>query len=297
MGYLFLSISLFAGAVKGFCGKKTGTFASNVQSAVFLNLIRMSLCVIIGLIMVFAYKNIESLSLNPTLLGISALSGISTALFVVTWLLSVRKSAYMMLDVFLMLGTLVPITCGYVLFCESISAKQIIGFCVLIVAVIIMCSYNNSVKIKLTSSSLLTLIVCGLANGLTDFSQKAFVKLLPETPISVFNLYTYIFSGATLAVVFFVLKSFTKQKIRLERTSLKKYGYILVMSVALTANSFFKTLAAAYLDSAQLYPLSQGAALILSTAMASAVFKEKLTLKCAIGVSLAFLGLLIMNIF
>lgn len=297
MGYLFLSISLLAGAVKGYCGKKTGNFASTVQSAVFLNLIRMLLCVIIGLIMVFAYKNAESLSLNSTLLGISALSGISTALFVVTWLISVRKSAYMMLDVFLMLGTLVPISVGYVLFGESISAKQIIGFCVLIIAVIIMCSYNNSVKIKLTAASFLMLILCGLSNGLTDFSQKAFVKLLPETPISVFNLYTYIFSSIALAVVFFILKATTKQKTYIKSDSYKKYLYILVMSVALTANSFFKTMAATYLDSAQLYPLSQGAALILSTAMASIVFKEKLTLKCVIGVLLAFLGLLIMNIF
>ena len=67
----------------------------------------MSLCVVFGILLVFAYNDISYLTLNPKVLAISALSGISTAAFVITWLLSVRKSAYMMLDVFLMLGTLI----------------------------------------------------------------------------------------------------------------------------------------------------------------------------------------------
>lgn len=296
MGYLFLSISLLAGAVKGYCGKKTGNFATTLQSAVFLNLIRMVLCVVLGAIVVFAYKDVESLSLSPAVLGISALSGISTSLFVVTWLISVRKSAYMMLDVFLMLGTLVPMTFSRILFNEHISSNQIFGFCILIAAVIIMCSYNNSVKIKLTVSSLLLLVVCGLASGLTDFSQKTFVKLLPEMPISVFNLYTYIFSALTLAIVYCILVNVTKQRACFENASIGKYVYILIMSIALTANSYFKTIAAVSLSSAQLYPLSQGTALILSTLMASLLFKEKLTFKCVFGVVLAFIGLIVMNV-
>lgn len=296
MGYLFLSISLLAGAVKGYCGKMTGNFASALQSAVFLNFIRMVLCVVFGAIMVFAYKDVKSLSLSPMVLGISALSGISTSLFVVTWLMSVRKSAYMMLDVFLMLGTLIPMSLGHILFNESISPKQIFGFCILIAAVVIMCSYNNTVKIKLTVNSFLLLVVCGLANGLTDFSQKTFVKLMPQIPISVFNLYTYIFSAITLAVVYGILVKATNQKACFENASHSKYIYIFVMSVALTANSYFKTIAALYLSSAQLYPLNQGIALILSTLMASLLFNEKLNFKCILGIVLAFFGLIVMNV-
>lgn len=52
MGYLFLSISLLAGATKGYCGKKMGDFADTVQSAVLLNVLRMSLCVVFGIFLV-----------------------------------------------------------------------------------------------------------------------------------------------------------------------------------------------------------------------------------------------------
>jgi len=68
------------------------------------------------------------------------------------------------------------------------------------------------------------------------------------------------------------------------------------MAVALTANSYFKTLAAGYLDSARLYPLSQGASLGLATAMAAIFFKEKLTLRAFGGILLAFIALLLMNL-
>jgi multidrug transporter EmrE-like cation transporter len=68
------------------------------------------------------------------------------------------------------------------------------------------------------------------------------------------------------------------------------------MSVMLIANSYFKTKAATHLDSAQLYPLNQGMALILSTLMASVFFKEKLTLKCVVGIFIAFIGLIVMNV-
>ena len=77
-----------------------------------------------------------------------------------------------MLDVFLMLGTLVPIISGRILFAEVIGIRKIIGLTVLVAAVIIMCSYNNSVKAKFTPSSFILLVLCGISNGVTDLSQK-----------------------------------------------------------------------------------------------------------------------------
>lgn len=75
----------------------------------------------------------------------------------------------------------------------------------------------------------------------------------------------------------------------------KMLGYIVVMSICLYANSFFKTKAAVYLDSVQLYPLNQGLALTLSTVMAAVLFHEKLTWKCITGLLLAFCGLIVIN--
>ena len=71
---------------------------------------------------------------------------------------------------------------------------------------------------------------------------------------------------------------------------------VAVMALALMLNSYFKTRAAVHLDSAVLYPLNQGAALILSTGMAALFFGERPSAKSVAGVALCFVGLLVMNL-
>lgn len=297
MGYLFLAISLFAGAAKGYCGKKTSGYVNGYRDAMLANTVRMVLCTIIGAVLIIAGGNMGQLKPTPQILLISALSGVTTSIFVVCWLISVKKGAYMMLDVFLMLGVLVPIVAGRFVFGEAIKLTQWLGIGVLFIAVIIMCSYNNSIKEKMSISALLLLIVCGLANGLTDFSQKLFVKQLSELPIAVFNFYTYVFSALVLVIFLVIFSARERGQGTTGVSGLKHiFGYIAVMSICLFANSYFKTKAAGFLDSAQLYPLNQGLALMLSSIMSATLFRERLTLKCIIGLALSFVGLIIINV-
>ncbi len=294
MGYLFLSLALFAGATKGFCGKKISGFAQNTTSAVLLNLFRMLLCVTFSTLLLFIMGDAPALVLTKQVMIASAVSGVATALFVVSWLLAVKKSAYMMLDVFLMLGTLIPMLLSLFIFSEPIGVRQWIGSGVLLAAAYIMCSYNNSIKSALTPSSLFLLILCGAANGIADASQKVFVRIAPDVPISIFNLYTYIIAALVL-VLFFVLSP-NKERVGFQKGHTRVAPvYLLIMAVALTANSYFKTTAALYLDSARLYPINQAASLILSTLMATFFFKERLTAKAGVGIVLSFVALMLMN--
>ena len=162
-----------------------------------------------------------------------------------------------------------------------------------------MCSYNNAIKSRMTLSGFGLLVLCGLANGVTDLSQKWFVKSATGVPATVFNLYTYVFAALTLFLIWFFLflRARGKNDGERERAFPKRVIlFVLVMSLMLILSSYFKTLAAGYLDSARLYPLSQGAALVLSTLMAAVFFGEKPNLKCIAGIAMAFAGLLIMNL-
>lgn len=296
MGYLFLSLALLAGLTKGFCGKKTSGFASSVQSAAFLNLIRMLLCILFSFAALLCIGKLDSLASSPSVLGISALSGISTAAFVVTWLLSVRKNAYMMVDVFLMLGTLVPIVLSAVWFSDPVSVRQWIGFAVLLFAVSIMCSYSSSIKERISLSSLLLLIAMGAANGLTSFSQKLFVSMSGETPIATFNLYTYVFAAIALGIYYLATSGREKPAFSKSGGSRTVYLYVAIMAAALTAHSYFSTTAALYLDPVKLYPLNQGMGLILSTIMATLAFGEKLKIRAVLGILLSFAALMVINL-
>ena len=297
MGYLFLAIALFCGLTKGYCGKKTSGYVEGFSDAMLTNTIRMALCIVIGVIMIISAGDMAFMIPDAEVLLISALSGITTAIFVVTWMVSVKTGAYMMVNVFLMLGVLVPVILGICVFGETTTANQWIGMAVLLVAVIIMCSYNNSIKTKITPFALFLVTLSGVSNGLTGFSQKLFTKNCEDIPASVFNLYTYIFAAVVLVIFYFIFKAREKNTGREEKFEIKKiFGYVAVMALCLFMNSYFSTLAAVHLDSAILYPLSQGGSMILSTFMSAIFFKEKITAKCALGVTIAFVGLIIINV-
>lgn len=294
MGYLFLLIALLAGVTKGYCGKKTSGYTNSLRDATLANIIRMMLCILIGFLLIIITGDLKKLIPSRDMLLISLLCGASTAVFVVTWLISVKKGAYMMLDIFLMLGVLIPLIASNFFFNEVIKPSQWIGIVILLVAVGIMCSYNNSIKAKITPFSLVLLIICGIANGIADFSQKLFAKCILDGSAAVFNFYTYVFAALILIVSVFVTG---KTELTGGELNIKKFfSYILIMAFCLFANSYFKTLASGYLNAVLLYPLNQGCSLILSAIMSAVLFKEKITIKAVIGIFTAFIGLLIINL-
>lgn len=292
MGYGFLLLALLAGATKGYCGKRTSGYVNEYKDAMLANSIRMIFCILIGLGMVLFSGGARLLEIDGTTLWITLLSGVGNSAFVVLWLIAVKNGAYMMLDIFCTIGILIPLIGCAALFGEAIMPHHIVGMLILLAAVFIMCSYNNSIKSKITLSSLVLLLLCGAANGLSDFSQKLFVNFAADTPISIYNFYTYLFSAVILFACFFFFSKDSDEK-----TNIKKiFPYILVMSVCLFLYSYFKTLAAKYLSSAELYPLAQGGALVVSSIMSAVFFHEKVTLKCVVGIVLTFAALIVINV-
>ncbi len=298
MGYLFLIISVISGATKGFFAKKVSDRTNGLKSAVISNLIRMVFCIPIGLLFILAEGNGINLLISYKDLLISAFGGVVTSIFIVSWLLAVRKTAYTTIDAFLSMGMFVPILLSLVLYKENISLSQIIGLLFLIFAVMLMSVYSNKNKQKITVKTLILLIITGVACGLADFSQKMFNYSNSEISASVFNFYIYVFSAITLAITLPFFKNSKKDEIVECQKSIDKIKllYIAIMAVFLFANTYFKTLAANVLDSVMLYPLSQGLSLLLSLIMSALFFKEKIKPISIIGITVLFVGLLFINV-
>lgn len=300
MGYLFLSLALAAGITKGYCGKKTSAAIVTNSDSMVMNLLRMVVCIFIGFLMILVQNDLPALIPNTNMLLVAALSGIASAAFVVSWLLSVRTGAYMMVEVFLLIGVMVPIVLCRIFFGEEIGVWQIVGFVILLVAVYIMTTYNSSLKGKMSIGAFVLLMICGISNGLADFSQKLFVKTELDGNVAAFNFYTYVFAALTLVVAYLVFRALDKRsgaEIRNPIIVIKPiWYYVLIMAVCLFAHSFFKTLAAGYIDAVQLYPLAQGCSVVLALLMSSIIFKEKITVKSIVGIGLSFVALLMINL-
>ena len=299
MGYLFLLISVLAGNTKGYCGKQISSHTKSLDSALRISTVRMLLCVPIALLLVLVFGQAEYITLRSELLLSSLLSGASTAIFVVTWLFSVRRAAYMLLDVFLMLGVSVPLVLSAWLLDERISALDWIGVLLLVSAVLIMCSYQGKIKGALNLPSILLMSLCGLANGITDFSQKYFMRYADGIPASVFNLYSYVAATAVLGIVLLIAMRRVpagEEREAAGNAPRSLYVYVGIMALCLFLNTYFKTLAAGTLSAVTLYPMSQGLSLIFSSLMAVFLFRERMTLRAVFGLILAFAALICINL-
>ena len=297
MGYIFALLAVASGATKGYCGKRTSGRISGTADAMLANCVRMCLCVLIGFVLLAAGGQVSRLKVEPRALLIMIASGVTTSAFVVSWIVAVKQSAYMLLDVFLLMGALVPMLLCNWIFSEPITGTQWLGLGILLVAVIVMCTYSAGIKGKLTFRGIGLLLFSGVSCGLADFCQKSYVLLYPQGNASVFNFYTYSISAAVLAMCWILFRRKSGVACRTPKEILLPvFGYIIVMAICLFANSYFKVLASGYLTATQLFPMLQGVGIIVATLMSSVFFHERITVRCVVGLVLAFAGLLVMNI-
>lgn len=299
MGYLFLSIALIANITKGYSGKKVSTYISGYSDAALSNFIRMVICAAVGLVLSLVQAgNFFSETSIATILC-ALLSGVATSSFIVSWIISIQRGAFVTTDIFLTLGVGLTIALSSAFLGEKVKLTQIIGFVILVAAAYVICSYNISIKGKMSLGSFMLLLICGASNGLADFAQKIFVKKVEGESAAAFNFYSYVFSAITLFIIYLVFRAVKKD----EKKSVfstphakKVILHVSLMAILLFVVSYFKTLAAARLDAALLYPLNQGATLVLSMTLAAVCFKEKITLRSLIGIILAFIALVMINL-
>ena len=295
MGYLFLAIALLTNNIKGYCGKQMSRYSAKLNDTLLICFFRMLMCIGTSAIILAVTGGYFGLEITPKLIGYAAFSGISTAILVAAWLFAANSSGYMMLEVFQMLGVGVTILMSFAIFKEEITVRDFIGFCILVFAAYLM---HAGTKVKPTLKTLAVVILCGLANGMTDFSQKAFIYSGLDTTTAQFQLCSYVFAAVTLIVLYTAMTAGKKTEEKNGATAIlkKTWYFVLIMAVCLYANSYFKTEAANYLSAAKLYTLSQGGTMAIGTLMSAFLFKEKLTLKAYASIAITFIGLLIINL-
>ena len=292
MGYISILIALLAGTTKGFLGKKLSNTVTTHRQSVFVNMIRMVICIFISLAVLAVEGLGNGLYMDGAAWLFGAFAGVTISLFMVTWLLAVRQGAYMLISVAQMFGVVVTLVCSLIVFRDPITPRQLLAMAILIVAVLIMASYSTSLKGKLSLGAVVLVVLCGVSSGLYDFSLKLFTHY-SEASISTLNLITYTIAAIVLWL-FFLLPS-KEGAFDAKKMLRSTFLFIVIMSVCLFVNSYFKALANNYLLPAQVYPIYQAGGLIFSAVMAAVFFKEKITPRCVIGLILAFVAILLLK--
>ncbi len=291
LGYLFALFATMTGSAKGAVSKRLSIALSGVDGNIMLNTVRMLLCTMIGLVAALAVGGIDTLKIPISGLLISLLSAASFTVFALSWMVCARSGALIMIDIFLTAGVIIPLLASQFLWDTPVTPRQWGGFLLLIVGVSILCSYNRQIKHGMKFSLIALLILCGAANGVNSLSQKLFAVECPAFGSFSFNFYTYLFSALFLLIICAVRKIPVR---RMKELKPHLVGLILI-SVFLYLNLFFKMLAAGILPAARIYPLIQGLGIINSSILGALFFGEPITKRSLLGLSVAACALFLIN--
>ncbi len=121
MVYLFVILAILCLAVKGFCGKKISIYAEKISYAFLLNLVRMLLCIVVGLIVLLIEAKGKITGIDWRLALIALTGGAGTAMLVVCWVLAIRENTLVRVDVACTVASLLPAVLSLIFFEESFS--------------------------------------------------------------------------------------------------------------------------------------------------------------------------------
>lgn len=299
MGYLFAALAIASGGIKAFCGKKISGKTPTLKNAVLTNFVRMLFCIAFGFLLLIIVDGVSALKMDWKVILLALGGSVATCIFLVSWLLAMRKNAYMTVEAFVLASMLVPVLLKLFFYGEGVGIFQWIGLAILLFSVLLMSIYNNQTKGKLTVLGLALLLAVCLANGLNSFTQNIFKQEFRRFSAAAFNFYVYVFSAGILGIVYLCLKEQLKEDTEGEKEPLFdkiKLLYIAIMAIFLFCNSYFITLANGYLPAIQLNPLINVSALLVGLFLSVVFFKEKLKTVSAIGISLMIVGVIFINV-
>ena len=134
MGYLYLAISKFCGAAKMAAMKNCGNADDSAGTSVKVNAVRSGIILVVSVI-VFAVSR----AATADGVWIAALSGVSNALNMLSWLVCATAVSLCIVETFVMIGSVVfPLALSPLLYAdETVSAMQWAGAGVILAAVVL----------------------------------------------------------------------------------------------------------------------------------------------------------------
>lgn len=301
MGYLYLAISKFCGAAKMAAMKNCGNADDSTGTSVKVNAVRSGIILVVSVI-VFAVSR----AATADGVWIAALSGVSNALNMLSWLVCATAVSLCIVETFVMIGSVVfPLALSPLLYAgETVSAAQWAGAGVILAAVVLFCVGRD---VKFGKKGIVWIAVCTLSSAGCNVTAKLYAVRAGSEYVAFFNLVTFVIVFAFFAVVaaITVLKNRKKTDSAADSGRAEEkdpqpreffglpkrtYFRIAIAAVGMYATNYFMTLAAGALPSGVLYPLSYGAGFVLTAIMDTVFFKQKLTLPRAVATVLAVAG-------
>lgn len=291
MGYIYIIIAVIFNAAKGYSSKRVSSSLCTLRENLSFNAVRLLVTALFALIFVLIRGVHNIFTPGYAELMVCAVAGIAMSVFTCVWQLAIRSKAYMLVSACSSASFIVPVICGLFLWKESFTLPGIGAFILIVLAMYFLLLYDFKMNGRISIREAILLILVLTSQGVMSCTQKLYAIYAPDKDSGIYTLYMFIFAFCTslLLLAFFKKDSSEKEK-SVMHGNIK---YMLIMSIALFATSFFQTLAAKSVDAVILYPILSGLSLAAGSSMSALFFKEKLTHNSLVGITLVFCALVL----
>ncbi len=214
---------------------------------------------------------------------------------------AVKGTTLVVCNMFATGGLFIPCILGIFLFDEPMGVWQWFGLAAFIVAIYFLSAKKEKSEKSFSVKTLMMLLLSLLSNGLVMVVQKYFAILVPDGNVSLYSALTFGLNSLILYVGMGICILNKKKTSPSEVVKVEPLPNTLLICGALLAIALFVinilvTYMASTVPSVILFTVSSAISIMITCLVGMVVFKEKLTVKNAVGLVLGFISIVMVNV-
>lgn len=291
MASIYIGIILCCRVLQHLCNKRASMQITGTACFVKYSAYRQLLSAACGLLLIAVGG--KGMQWNLLTVLISTLSGITLIASMGFSMAALKAGTVALTALFGTAGILVPCIAGIFLFQEPMSLGQWFGIVLFFVAAYFLITSSSKIYCKITLKSIFLLIGVMLANGGTMLAQQMFTFYVPGGSVSTFSFLSFGIVGIVMLVLSGVLPRTEGENSKL---SIHLIGYGAILSAAVFVINQLATILTAMVSPAVLFTFINGGSTVIGAIVAAVFFREKLTFRSIVGVTLGVISLVIIKV-
>lgn len=227
---------------------------------------------------------------------LASVSGIMLVVTSFCGLYAIKSGSMALSSIFGTAGLIVPCIAGIFLFDEKMSLLQWVGIAMFLASSVLLIGATKKSNSSFSLKTVFLLVGSLVGNGITMLVQTIFSRTVKNGSVSAFSFLSFIIPAIALLIVMggCKIKSPETSKTPLPK---KLHLVIIVSAAALFVVNQLATIATGLVAPAILFTFINGGNTVIAAIMGAAIFKEKLTVKSIIGITLGLLALITVKVF
>ncbi len=289
--YLMLMLSvcanLFGGIIRKYINNK---YENSMFSYQFYNCI---VSLLSAVTLVFLSSELKA-SLFTIVLAV--IFGLITLIQQITNLYALENGPFSYTTVLISLSTLIPTLSGAIFWKEKLSYIHFIGIVLLIICFVLSVNKdksNNKASVKWLVYSLIAFVSTGLIGVMQKVHQTSEFKSELDSFLVIAFICSFLFSGV---YSIFLCKNNKNRDVANQKKINSSIPVILMVisGIFVALNNKFNLYLSGVMDSAVFFPVVNGGGLVLSSVAAVVIFREKLSIKQWIGISVGIVSVVLL---